>query len=42
MILVGTVVRSVGGIFTVMLDEEYNGKNYIEIRAKGAFKHDRG
>lgn len=40
MILVGTVTRSVGGIFTVMLDEEYNGKNYIETRAKGAFKHE--
>ncbi len=41
MILVGTVTRSVGGIFTVMLDEEYNGKKYIETRAKGAFKHDK-
>ena len=29
MILVGTVVRSVGGIFTVMLDEEYNEKKYF-------------
>lgn len=41
MILCGIVIRSVGGLFTVALDEEYNGKRYIDAHAKGAFKHDK-
>ena len=41
MILCGIVIRSVGGLFTVALDEEYNGKRTIDAHAKGAFKHDK-
>lgn len=41
MILSGTVTKSVGGLFTVSLDTEYNGKSYIDAYAKGAFKHEK-
>ena len=41
MILTGIVTRSVGGLFTVALDEEHNGSKTIDARAKGAFKHDK-
>lgn len=41
MILKGIVTRGVGGLFTVALDTEYNGKTTLDARAKGAFKHER-
>ncbi len=41
MILKGMITRGVGGLFTVALDEEYNGKIQLEAHAKGTFKHDR-
>ncbi|MBQ8164008.1 MAG: ribosome small subunit-dependent GTPase A [Clostridia bacterium] len=41
MILKGTVIRSVGGLFGVRLDSEFVGKTEIEARAKGAFKHEK-
>lgn len=41
MILTGIVTRGVGGLFTISLDSEYNGKKTIDARAKGAFKHDK-
>ena len=41
MILNGLVTRGVGGLFTIALDTEYNGKKQLEARAKGAFKHDK-
>lgn len=41
MILKGLVTRGVGGLFTIALDTEYNGKKQLEARAKGAFKHDK-
>jgi len=34
------IMKSVGGLFTVRLDSEYNGKRFYDIRAKGAFKHE--
>lgn len=41
MTLTGIVTRGVGGLFTVFLDFEYNGKRTIDARAKGAFKHEK-
>lgn len=41
MILTGMITRGVGGLFTIALDVEYNGKYQLDARAKGAFKHDR-
>lgn len=41
MILKGTVIKSVGGLFTVALDNDYNGKHQIDAHAKGAFKHEK-
>ena len=41
MILKGIVIKSVGGLFTVKLDSEYNGKISVDLRAKGSFKHDK-
>lgn len=41
MIISGTVTKSVGGLFTVALDNEYNGSFYVDAHAKGAFKHEK-
>lgn len=39
--LKGIIIKSVGGLFTVRLDSDYNGRRLIDLRAKGAFKHDK-
>ncbi|MBR2296703.1 MAG: ribosome small subunit-dependent GTPase A [Clostridia bacterium] len=41
MIISGIVTKSVGGLFTVSLDSEYNGKKTVDAHAKGAFKHEK-
>ena len=41
MIVSGVVTKSVGGLFTVRTDEEYNGKRELDAHAKGAFKHNK-
>lgn len=41
MIVSGVVTKSIGGLFTVRTDEEYNGKRELDAHAKGAFKHNR-
>ena len=41
MILKGIIMKSVGGLFSVRTDTEYNGKRLFDIRAKGAFKHEK-
>ncbi len=41
MIFDGVIMKSVGGLFTVRTDTEYNGKRQFDIRAKGAFKHEK-
>ena len=40
MMLDAVIMKSVGGLFTVRLDSEYNGKRLYDIRAKGAFKYE--
>lgn len=35
------IIKSVGGLFTIRLDAEYDGKREFDVRAKGSFKHDK-
>ncbi len=37
----GTVLKGVGGLYTVELDSEYNGSREITLRARGAFRHEK-
>ena len=37
----GTVLKGVGGLYTVMLDEEYNGQSTASVRGRGAFRHEK-
>lgn len=37
----GIILKSVGGLFSVRLDGEYEGKREFDVRAKGSFKHDK-
>ncbi|MBO4983122.1 MAG: ribosome small subunit-dependent GTPase A [Clostridia bacterium] len=37
----GTVLKGVGGLYTVELDEEYQEKREITLRARGAFRHEK-
>ena len=37
----GTVIKGVGGLYTVMLDSEYNGKKTINVRGRGAFRYEK-
>jgi len=35
------ITKSVGGLFTIRTDVEYNGKSEFDVRAKGVFKHEK-
>ena len=37
----GTVLKGVGGLYTVRLDEEYNGEILAQVRGRGAFRHEK-
>ncbi len=37
----GTVIKGVGGLFTVRLDQEYNGEKYINVRGRGSFRYEK-
>lgn len=37
----GTVIKCLGGLYTVKLDEEYNGENYVNVRGRGSFRHEK-
>ena len=37
----GTVTKGVGGLYTVRLDEEYEGERTATVRARGAFRHEK-
>ena len=37
----GIVIKGVGGLYTVRLDEEYNGDLYAKVRGRGAFRHEK-
>lgn len=37
----GTVLKGVGGLYTVRLDEEYNGTSIAQVRGRGSFRHEK-
>lgn len=37
----GTVLKGVGGLYTVLLDEEYNGQKIVNVRGRGSFRHEK-
>ena len=37
----GTVLKGVGGLYTVRLDEEYKGESLVSVRGRGAFRHEK-
>lgn len=37
----GTVLKGVGGLYTVLLDEEYNKEKTVSVRGRGAFRHEK-
>ena len=39
--ILGTVIKGVGGLYTVCLDEGINGEKYINVRGRGAFRHEK-
>ena len=39
--ILGTVIKGVGGLYTVLLDSEYNDEKYVTVRGRGAFRHEK-
>lgn len=39
--ILGTVLKGVGGLYTVLLDDEYDGKKTVTLRGRGSFRHDK-
>ena len=39
--ILGTVLKGVGGLFTVLLDQEINNEKEISVRGRGAFRHEK-
>lgn len=37
----GTVLKGVGGLYTVRLDTQYNGAEDVQVRGRGAFRHEK-
>ncbi len=37
----GTVIKGVGGLYTVRLDTEHCGTDLVEVRGRGAFRHEK-
>ena len=37
----GIVLKGVGGLYTVRLDEEYGEENTVQVRGRGAFRHEK-
>ena len=37
----GTVIKCLGGLYTVKLDEEFKGENYVNVRGRGSFRHEK-
>jgi len=37
----GTVLKGVGGLYTVRLDEELNGEATVQVRGRGSFRHEK-
>lgn len=39
--ILGTVIKGVGGLYTVLLDSEQNGIKAVNVRGRGAFRHEK-
>ncbi len=39
--ILGTVIKGVGGLYTVALDSEYNGQKTINVRGRGSFRYEK-
>lgn len=39
--ILGTVIKGVGGLYKVRLDQEYNGEKYISVRGRGSFRYEK-
>ena len=39
--ILGTVIKGVGGLYTVRLDNEINGEKDVKVRGRGAFRHEK-
>ncbi|MBQ7353710.1 MAG: ribosome small subunit-dependent GTPase A [Clostridia bacterium] len=39
--ILGTVLKGVGGLFTVLLDSEIDNEREISVRGRGAFRHEK-
>ena len=37
----GTVIKCLGGLYTVKLDEDFKGENYVNVRGRGSFRHEK-
>ena len=37
----GIVIKGVGGLYTVRLDTKYNDEEYVTVRGRGAFRHEK-
>lgn len=39
--VLGTVIKGVGGLYTVRLDTKINGEEYAQVRGRGSFRHEK-
>ena len=39
--ILGTVIKCLGGLYTVRLDNEQDGEKYATLRGRGAFRHEK-
>lgn len=39
--ILGTVMKGVGGLFKVRLDQEYEGEKYVNVRGRGSFRYEK-
>ena len=39
--ILGTVTKGVGGLYTVLLDRELDGQKEVSVRGRGAFRHEK-
>ena len=39
--ILGTVIKCLGGLYTVRLDNEIDGEKYATLRGRGSFRHEK-
>ena len=39
--ILGTVIKGVGGLYRVRLDQEYEGEKYVSVRGRGSFRYEK-